>query len=188
MESYAAKVLFSAPCGEETPEATIQTERVGPQLPFTCPFCGELYQVSAELAGKKLNAATFAMNYTAWTSVQKQARGARRAYLLRSSGLVLRWPGTLFHSHRPGHRPCSKVLSLLPQTFPSRLSSLFGDVWLRYCGIDPPEALMRRLPIVFALVGMAAVHSLCMSPTNQRLIPPAMRPASKQAGKKDFGG
>ena len=53
LENFAAKVLFAAP-------ATIQSEEViredvnGPEIDFVCPFCGDAYRVSAELAGKKI--------------------------------------------------------------------------------------------------------------------------------------
>jgi hypothetical protein len=51
MESYAAKVLFAAPArGEEV----AAEPPVGPEIPFSCPFCGEAYQVSEDLAGKKI--------------------------------------------------------------------------------------------------------------------------------------
>jgi DNA-directed RNA polymerase subunit RPC12/RpoP len=51
METYAAKILFSARArGEEI----IREAVTGPEIPFACPFCGEAYQVSADLAGKQI--------------------------------------------------------------------------------------------------------------------------------------
>lgn len=57
MESYAAKVLFAAPVQHEDKivEEVIATAKGdGREVPFTCPFCSESYQVSADLAGKKI--------------------------------------------------------------------------------------------------------------------------------------
>jgi len=55
MENFAAKVLFAAQGQpkEETIEA-IPAEVVGPEVLFVCPFCHEEYNVSADLAGKKI--------------------------------------------------------------------------------------------------------------------------------------
>ncbi len=52
MESFAAKVLFATPAagGEEV----VQEGASGPEILFACPFCGEAYQVSEDLAGKKI--------------------------------------------------------------------------------------------------------------------------------------
>ncbi len=52
LEREAAKIIFSAPAkpAEEIAHATPQ----GPEIPFVCPFCGETYQVSEDLAGKKI--------------------------------------------------------------------------------------------------------------------------------------
>jgi hypothetical protein len=57
MENYAAKVLFAAQAErrQEHGEEVIREEVAGPEVPFTCPFCGEVYQVSEELAGKKIS-------------------------------------------------------------------------------------------------------------------------------------
>jgi hypothetical protein len=51
MENYAAKVLFAA---QARSEEVIKEETSGPEIPFACPFCGEAYQVSEDLAGKKI--------------------------------------------------------------------------------------------------------------------------------------
>jgi DNA-directed RNA polymerase subunit RPC12/RpoP len=51
MENYAAKVLFAAPAAKEE---VIKPEAEGPEVPFVCPFCGEAYQVSEDLAGKTI--------------------------------------------------------------------------------------------------------------------------------------
>jgi hypothetical protein len=51
MENYAAKILFAAPAQAEE---VIQEAPDGPEIPFACPFCGEAYQVSEDLAGKKI--------------------------------------------------------------------------------------------------------------------------------------
>jgi hypothetical protein len=51
MENYAAKVLFAA---QARSEEVIREEAPGPEIPFACPFCGEAYQVSEDLAGKKI--------------------------------------------------------------------------------------------------------------------------------------
>jgi hypothetical protein len=56
MESYAAKVLFSAPA-QRAPAPTqevVREEATGPEIPFACPLCGETYQVSEELVGKRI--------------------------------------------------------------------------------------------------------------------------------------
>ncbi len=54
LERQAVKILFAAPApsGEEEVH---RAQPTGPEIPFVCPFCGEAYQVSAELAGKKIN-------------------------------------------------------------------------------------------------------------------------------------
>ena len=52
MESFAAKVLFSTPAAGA--EEVVQEEVKGPEILFACPFCGEAYQVSEDLAGKKI--------------------------------------------------------------------------------------------------------------------------------------
>jgi hypothetical protein len=52
LEREAAKMLFSAPAAPEVPAAPAQP--VGSEIAFVCPFCGEAYQVSEELAGKKI--------------------------------------------------------------------------------------------------------------------------------------
>jgi uncharacterized paraquat-inducible protein A len=51
MENFAAKVLFAT---QVKKEEVIQPEPEGPEIPFVCPFCGEAYQVSEDLAGKKI--------------------------------------------------------------------------------------------------------------------------------------
>jgi len=59
MESYAAKVLFAAPGlaarAEDRDVVEQQEPPTGAEVPFTCPSCGAAYQVSEELAGKKIN-------------------------------------------------------------------------------------------------------------------------------------
>jgi hypothetical protein len=56
MENFAARVLFAAQAHkDEAAEQIIPAEAVGPEISFTCPFCSETYQVSAELAGKKIS-------------------------------------------------------------------------------------------------------------------------------------
>jgi hypothetical protein len=56
MENYAAKVLFAAQADprQARGEEIIREEAAGPEIPFACPFCGEAYQVSEDLAGKKI--------------------------------------------------------------------------------------------------------------------------------------
>jgi hypothetical protein len=51
MENFAAKVLFAS---QGQKEEVIRPEAEGPEVPFICPFCGEAYQVSEDLAGKKI--------------------------------------------------------------------------------------------------------------------------------------
>src|SRR5947207_14334138 len=53
LEREAAKIIFSAPAAgaEEVAPAVPQ----GPEIAFVCPFCNEAYQVSEQLAGKKIN-------------------------------------------------------------------------------------------------------------------------------------
>ncbi len=56
MENFAARVLFAAQARkDESAEEVIPAAGVGPEVTFTCPFCNETYQVSQELAGKKIN-------------------------------------------------------------------------------------------------------------------------------------
>jgi hypothetical protein len=57
MENFAAKVLFSTPgrSDEAAEVLTIPGDDSQAQIPFTCPFCGENYAVSADLADKKIN-------------------------------------------------------------------------------------------------------------------------------------
>ena len=51
MEAYAAKVLFASKPG---PEEVIPAQAEGPEILFECPFCGDSYLVSVELAGKPI--------------------------------------------------------------------------------------------------------------------------------------
>ena len=53
LEREAAKMLFSAPA--EGAEEVARAEPQGPEISFVCPFCNEAYQVSEDLAGKKIN-------------------------------------------------------------------------------------------------------------------------------------
>jgi hypothetical protein len=53
LQREAVKMLFAAPAKPE--EAVARVEPDGPEIPFVCPFCNEEYQVSKELAGKKIN-------------------------------------------------------------------------------------------------------------------------------------
>jgi hypothetical protein len=53
LEREAAKLLFSAPA--QGNEEVARAEPQGPEMAFVCPFCQEAYQVSEELAGKKIN-------------------------------------------------------------------------------------------------------------------------------------
>ena len=56
MENFAARVLFAAPSQKAEPaEEIIPAPGVGPEITFTCPFCNESYQVSQDLAGKKIS-------------------------------------------------------------------------------------------------------------------------------------
>jgi hypothetical protein len=56
MENFAARVLFAAPARkDDSAEEIIPAAEFGPQITFTCPFCSETYQVSVELAGKKIS-------------------------------------------------------------------------------------------------------------------------------------
>ena len=52
LEREAAKMLFQAPAAKEEPAAPAQPQ--GPEIAFVCPFCNEEYQVSEDLAGKKI--------------------------------------------------------------------------------------------------------------------------------------
>jgi hypothetical protein len=52
LEREAAKIIFSAPAKPQ--EEVARADPQGPEIPFVCPFCGEAYQVSEELAGKKI--------------------------------------------------------------------------------------------------------------------------------------
>ena len=54
IEREAVKILFSAAAKAEE-EEVIRAEPQGPEIPFVCPFCNESYQVSEQLAGKKIN-------------------------------------------------------------------------------------------------------------------------------------
>jgi len=53
LERDAAKILFSTPTKPEEPVAAATPK--GPEIEFVCPFCNETYQVSVDLAGKKIN-------------------------------------------------------------------------------------------------------------------------------------
>jgi hypothetical protein len=53
LEIEAAKIIFSTPAKADHDEV-VQAAPQGPEIPFVCPFCDETYQVSAELAGKKI--------------------------------------------------------------------------------------------------------------------------------------
>ncbi len=57
MENFAAKVLFATPgrSDEPTEVLTVPEDHSDSEIPFTCPFCGETYQVSADLADKKIS-------------------------------------------------------------------------------------------------------------------------------------
>ena len=53
LEREAVKIIFSAPAkpGEEE---VVRAEPEGPEIAYVCPFCGETYQVSKELAGRTI--------------------------------------------------------------------------------------------------------------------------------------
>jgi hypothetical protein len=51
LEREAVKILFSAPA---QPEEVVRADPEGPEIAYVCPFCGEAYQVSRELAGKTI--------------------------------------------------------------------------------------------------------------------------------------
>src|SRR5271169_4924830 len=53
LERDAVKIIFSAPAAGA--EEVVPAAPQGPEILFVCPFCNEAYQVSAELAGKKIN-------------------------------------------------------------------------------------------------------------------------------------
>ena len=52
-DSEAVKALFAAPARPQEVHAVEPDGR--PQITFVCPFCNEMYAVSEELAGKKIN-------------------------------------------------------------------------------------------------------------------------------------
>jgi hypothetical protein len=54
LEIEAAKIIFSTPAKPEQDQVVLAAPQ-GPEIPFVCPFCNETYQVSEELAGKKIN-------------------------------------------------------------------------------------------------------------------------------------
>jgi hypothetical protein len=71
MENYAAKVLFAA---QARAEEIIQPTAAGPEIPFACPFCGEIYQVSEDLAGKKITCRNCRVPSNVETNTAKKRR------------------------------------------------------------------------------------------------------------------
>ena len=83
LEREAVKIIFSAPAkpGEEE---VVRAEPEGPEIAYVCPFCGEAYQVSKELAGKTITCRNCREPGRVDADKQKPKRTARRGIHVRS--------------------------------------------------------------------------------------------------------
>ena len=81
LEREAVKILFSAPA---QPEEVVRAEPEGPEIAYICPFCGETYQVSKELAGKTITCRNCREPGRVDADKQKPKRATRRGIHFRS--------------------------------------------------------------------------------------------------------